>query len=78
MQYSIVEASALSVTVSEGHKGDPNKTFKITDATKVTIDGDTANARDLRGGMFANISLSEDQTTATSIDAKDSKKPKKS
>lgn len=70
-KYMITEANAVSVTVSVGKGGNIHETFKVTADTKVTIDGAPAAARDLAGGMFANIDVADDKTTATSIAASD-------
>jgi hypothetical protein len=67
----IVEVSALSVTVSLGKSGEEHMTYKITDATKVSLNGAPVAARDLRAGMVAKVAVSADRTTATAIDAKD-------
>jgi hypothetical protein len=67
----IVEASAVSVTVSVGKSGDQHFTYKITDSTKVTLNGAPAFARDLKAGMMAKFTLTPDHETAIAIEAKD-------
>lgn len=70
-EHRIFETNAVSVTVSVGKDGDTHETYKITDATKVTLDGVPAFARDLKAGMMARIEVSPDHSTALSISAKD-------
>jgi hypothetical protein len=67
----IVEASAVSVTVTVGKTGDEHFTYKVTDATKVTLNGAPIFARDLKAGMMAKFTLTPDHSTAIAIDAKD-------
>jgi hypothetical protein len=71
--YYIIEANAVSVTVSTGKAGDVDdqQTFKITDSTKVMIDNQPAPAGNLKGGMVAKIDLAEDGVTAVTISAHD-------
>lgn len=73
-EYTLTQANAVSVTISSGVAGDPPKTFKITDATTITLNGLPAKGGDLRGGMIAEIALTPDNTTALSISATDPKK----
>ncbi len=70
---TLVEADAVSVSASMGKTGDVDltKSYKITDSTKVTIDGQPARSDYLKGGMTARIQLATDGVTALSIDAKD-------
>jgi hypothetical protein len=74
--YNIMEANAVSVTVSVGKAGDVDseRTFKVTDSTKVTIDNLPASAADLKGGMVASITTAPDGNTATYINAHDPRK----
>jgi hypothetical protein len=74
--YNIIEANAVSVTVAVGKSGDTDsqRTFKITDATKVTIDNQPSSAGDLKGGMVASITTAVDGETATVIAAHDPNK----
>ncbi|MEI9894311.1 MAG: hypothetical protein WDN28_10620 [Chthoniobacter sp.] len=67
----IVEIDALSIKVTLGLSGDEHKEYKITDQTKVTLNGAPVAARDLRAGMVAKIEVGADSVTATSIEAKD-------
>ena len=67
----IVEADAVSVTVTVGKSGDEHFTYKITDNTKVTLNGAPAFARDLKPGMVAKFTLTPDHATAIAIEAKD-------
>jgi hypothetical protein len=67
----IVEASAVSITVTIGKSGDEHFTYKVTDATKVTLNGAPAFARDLKAGMVAKFTLTPDHSTAIAVDAKD-------
>jgi hypothetical protein len=69
--YPIVQVDAVSVTVTVGESGNEHFTYKITDSTKVTLNGAPVSARDLRAGMVARVSVSPDRTTALTIDAKD-------
>lgn len=70
-EHRIMEVDAVSITIDIGKDGNSHEKFKITDATKVTLDGAPAFARDLRAGMHARIEVSPDHTTAISISAKD-------
>ena len=74
--YNIIEASAVSVTVSVGRAGDTDsqRTFTITDNTKVRIDNQPASGADLKGGMVAEIETAVDGRTATYINAHDPRK----
>jgi len=67
----IVEVNPVSITVSIGESGNEHFTYKITDSTKVTLNGLPVAARDLRPGMVARLSLSPDRTTVLAIDAQD-------
>jgi len=67
----VVEVNAVSITVTVGKSGDEHFTYKITDDTKVTLNGAPVFARDLRAGMLARIEISPDHTTALSITARD-------
>jgi hypothetical protein len=67
----IVDVNAVSVSVSVGAGGNTHLKYLITDATKVTVNGAPANARDLRSGMVADIEVSSDGKTAVTITAKD-------
>lgn len=70
-EHRIAEVDAMSITVDLGKDGNTHEKYKITDATKVTLDGAPAFARDLKAGMEARIEVSADHTTAVSISAKD-------
>jgi hypothetical protein len=71
--FTIMEANAVSVTVSVGREGDTDseRTFAITNVTKVTIDNLPSSGADLKGGMVAEISTTQDGHTATYINAHD-------
>jgi hypothetical protein len=66
----IVEVDAVSVRVTLGKSGDEHVDYKITDSTKITLNGAPVAARDLRAGMVAQIEAGSDKV-ATSIAAKD-------
>jgi hypothetical protein len=70
-ELKIIDVDAVSVTVSVGLSGNEHFTYKITDNTKVTLNGAPIFARDLRAGMVARFTLSPDHETAISIEAKD-------
>ena len=70
-ELKIVEADAVSVTVTVGKSGDQHFTYKVTDSTKVTLNGAPAFARDLKPGMVAKFTLTPDHGTAIAIEAKD-------
>ncbi|HEY3898013.1 MAG TPA: hypothetical protein VGM54_05325 [Chthoniobacter sp.] len=70
-ELKIVEADAVSVTVTVGKSGDQHFTYKVTDSTKVTLNGAPAFARDLKPGMVAKFTLTPDHATAITIEAKD-------
>jgi hypothetical protein len=67
----IVEVDAVSITVAVGQSGNEHFKYKITDQTKVTLNGAPVFARDLRAGMVARLSVSPDRSTVTAIDAQD-------
>ena len=67
----IVQVDPASVTVSVGESGDEHFTYRITDNTRVSLNGAPVSARDLRAGMVAKVSVSPDRATVTAIDAKD-------
>lgn len=69
--YKIVQVDAVSITVTVGVSGNEHFTYKITDSTKVTLNGAPVAARDLRAGMVARLSVSPDRATVLGIDAKD-------
>jgi hypothetical protein len=71
----IVEVSAVAITVDVGQ--DTQKTYKITDETKTTLDGSPANPGDLMAGMEANVTLAADGETVTQLDAKNPPAKKK-
>jgi hypothetical protein len=70
-EYRVVEVNAVSITITVGQSGDQHLSYKITDGTKVTLNGAPAFARDLRAGMMVRIDISPDRTTALAITAKD-------
>ena len=61
---------ALSITLSIGLSGDNHETYTINDQTKVTLDGASVNARDLKAGMVAQIETGTDKKIAITITAK--------
>jgi len=67
----ILEVDALSIKVAVGTAGDSTQSYKITNATKVTMNGVSGNARDLKAGMLAKVEPSADGKTAVSITAQD-------
>jgi len=67
----IVEVDAVSVTVTVGKSGDEHFTYKITDGTKVTLNGAAVFARDLKAGMLAKFTLTPDHSTVIAIEARD-------
>jgi hypothetical protein len=69
--YKIVEVNAVSITVTVGESGNEHFAYKITDGTKVTLNGAPVFARDLRAGMVARLGLSPDRTSVLTIDAHD-------
>lgn len=77
-EYKVVETNALLLTVSIGRDGSTHETFKMTDTTKVILDGAPAAARDLKAGMMARIEFAPDHVTALAVTAKDAPRhPKK-
>jgi hypothetical protein len=69
--YKVVQVDAVSITVTVGESGTEHFTYKISDSTKVTLNGAPIAARDLRAGMVARLSVSPDRTSVLAIDAKD-------
>jgi len=69
-ELKIVEVDAVSIRVTIGLSGDEHVDYKITDQTKITLNGAPVAARDLRPGMVAQIQAGQDKV-ATSIVAKD-------
>lgn len=74
--YYFLEANAVSVTVSVSKSGDVDsqRTFKVTEGTKVEIDNQPASAADIKGGMVGFITTAVDGKTATAISAHDPNK----
>lgn len=68
-ELKILEVNAVGISVEAG-AGDEHIAYKITDNTKVTLNGAKVEARDLRPGMVAKIEAGKDKV-ATSIRAKD-------
>ena len=66
-QYTILEASPMSVTVDIGN--DNHATYNITKNTKLTLNGEPANPDDLRAGMVTSVELAPDNETALSLTA---------
>lgn len=69
-ELKIVAVDAVSISVSLGKSGDEHINYKITDQTKVTLNGAPVAARDLRAGMVCRIEAGADKV-ATAIHAKD-------
>jgi hypothetical protein len=66
----ITAVGPASVTVSLGLSGNETFEYKITEQTKVTLNGAPIAARDLRAGMICKIEADANKV-ATSIAAKD-------
>jgi hypothetical protein len=69
-ELKIVEVNAVSLKVTLGHSGDEHVDYKITDQTRITLNGAPVAARELRPGMVARIEAGPDKV-ATAIHAKD-------
>jgi hypothetical protein len=69
-ELKIVEVDAVRIKVTLGKSGDEHVDYKITDQTKITLNGAPVAARELRPGMVAHIEAGSDKV-ATSITAKD-------
>jgi len=69
-ELKIVEVDAVRISVSLGKSGDEHVDYKITDQTKVTLNGAPVAARDLRAGMVCKIEAGADKV-ATAIIVKD-------
>ena len=65
----IFEVSPMSITLALGHSGEVHLTYNITDTTRVRVEGQPANARDLRAGMEARVKEGS-KHTAAEIEAK--------
>lgn len=64
---SIVAVSKKSISVKSGHL---THTYKISTTTAIHLDGRKVNAKDLRKGMHADVTVSQlDPTTASAIEA---------
>jgi len=70
-EYRVVEVNAVMVKVTVGKSGNQHMAYKITDATKVTLNGAPAFARELRPGMLVQVELSPDHSAALALHAKD-------
>ncbi len=66
----ITAVGPASITVSLGKSGDEIFEYKITEQTKVTLNGAPITARDLRAGMVCKVEADANHV-ATSIAAKD-------
>jgi len=69
-ELKIVEVDAVRIKVSLGKSGDEHVAYKITDQTKITLNGAPVAARELRAGMVCRVEAGQD-TVATAIHAKD-------
>jgi hypothetical protein len=69
-EMKVVECDAVSLKVTLGHSGDEHVEYRITDQTKVTLNGATVAARDLRPGMVVKVQAGADHV-ATAVEAKD-------
>jgi hypothetical protein len=64
---TIIEISPMSITVDAGK--DVQESYAITAATTATLGGLAVRPEDLRAGMVASITLSNDGKTAMAIHA---------
>jgi len=65
-----VDATAKTITVTPSHRtgGDP-KTFALTDATKIEVEGKTATISDIKADMKAKVTPGTDPNSAAAISA---------
>ena len=66
---TIVEVSAVSITVDVGH--DDQQTYRISDSTKTTLNGFPTTPGNLRAGMDVVFTAAADGETLVTLDAKD-------
>ena len=69
---TILAVGPSSVTV---FSAGTQRTYKITESTKITVNGIPATWRDLRGGMAVNVGTGSDNVSAQSIKASNPSKP---
>lgn len=70
-----VDAAAKTITVTPSHRagGDP-KTFTVTDATKIEVEGKAATISDIKVDMKAQVTPGTDPNSAAAISAKAGKR----
>jgi hypothetical protein len=69
--HKITEVDPASIKLASGTSGDTVQSYSITAATKVTLNGAAAYARDLKAGMIAKVEPSADGKSAVTITAQD-------
>lgn len=68
---TITEVNFASITIDSGNQA--QQTYKVTNDTKVTLNGLPATTEDLLAGMRASITPSADNTVAVAIAAENPK-----
>jgi hypothetical protein len=70
---TIIEVNFASITLDNGTQDQAPQTFKVTNDTKVTLNGVPATTEDLLAGMQTTITPSADNTVALVIAAENPK-----
>jgi hypothetical protein len=68
---SAVHLTSITVSV---HSPPTSKQYKVTPATKITVNGQPGTLSSLATGMEVSVTTATDPTTAETIDAKSAKK----
>lgn len=68
---SAVHLTSITISV---HSPPASKEYKVTPATKITVNGESKMLRDLATGMDVSVTTGSDPTAAVTIDAKSPKK----
>jgi hypothetical protein len=67
----ILQVDATTLTMARGTAGGEQLVYKLTEATRVTLNGAPATWRDLKAGMEAKVQATPDNTTVLAVDATD-------
>ncbi|MDQ2824604.1 MAG: hypothetical protein M3R29_04070 [Verrucomicrobiota bacterium] len=68
---SAVHLASITVSI---HSPSASKEYKVTPATKITVNGEPKTLHDLATGMNVSVTLATDPTVAATIDAKSAKR----
>jgi hypothetical protein len=63
---SAVDTTAKTISITHGKSGEA-KTFKVTDATTITLDDKPAKLDDIKVDMFAKVTAGDTEDTAATL-----------